>query len=101
MSYSHQHAAATRAFRVLNSLTPTMPGDEASLAILRCANRAAADIRERRSSEMALNNARDSVGLALSPLCALMGQGHVSQEKINRAKDAVSVWLRETSKLLA
>jgi hypothetical protein len=101
VSYSDQDAAATRAFRVISSLTPTTLSDEASLAILRCANRVAADIRQRRSSEMALNNARDNVVLALSPLCALMGHGCVTQEKINRAKDAVSAWLRETGKLLS
>jgi hypothetical protein len=101
VSYSDQYAAATRAFRVISSLTPTTPGDEDSLAILRCANQVAADITQRRSSEMALNNARDSVGFALSPLCVLMGHGHVSQEKINGAKDAVSAWLREISKLLS
>jgi hypothetical protein len=101
VSYSDQHAAATRAFRVISSLTPTTLGDEAGLAILRCANRVAADIRQRRSSEMALNYARDNVGLALGPLCALMGHGHATQEKINRAKDAVSAWLRETSKLVS
>jgi hypothetical protein len=101
VSYSDQDAAATRAFRVISSLTPTTLGDEASLAILRCANRVAADIRQRRSTEMALNNARDNVVLALSPLCALMGHGYVTQEKINRAKDAVSAWLRETGKLVS
>lgn len=100
VSYSDQDAAATRAFRVISSLTPTTLGDEASLAILRCANRVAADIRQRRSSEMALNKARDNVVLALSPLCALMGHGYVTQERINRARDAVSAWLRETGKLL-
>ncbi len=99
MSYSDQHAAATRAFRVISSLTPATPGDEASLAILRCANQVATDITQRRSSEMALNNARDNVGIALSPLCALMAHGHVTQEKINRARDAVGAWLREIGKV--
>jgi hypothetical protein len=28
-----------------------------------------------------------------------MAHGHVTQEKINRAKEAVSAWLREISKL--
>jgi hypothetical protein len=86
---------------VISSLTPTTPGDEASLAILRCANHVAADITQRRWTEMALNNARDNVGLALSPLCALMEHGCTTQEKINRAKDAVGEWLRELSKLLS
>jgi hypothetical protein len=58
VSYSDQCAATTRAFRVISSLTPTTPDDEDSLAILRCANQIAADITQRGSSEMALNNAR-------------------------------------------
>jgi hypothetical protein len=101
VSYMDQHTAATRAFRVINSLTPTTPDDETSLDILRRANQVATDIKQRRSSEMALNNARDNVGIALSPLCALMGRGYVTQEKIKHAKDAVSAWLRELSKLLS
>jgi hypothetical protein len=48
--------------------------------------RPAGDIRQRRSSEMALNNARDSVGLALSPLCALIAHGHVTQERSTARK---------------
>jgi hypothetical protein len=66
-----------------------------TIEILRKANVMAAKQMTTFSSAGPLNDARHKIGLALPPLIKALEEGQSTEEKINKAKEAVDAWIRQ------
>jgi hypothetical protein len=65
-----------------------------TIEILRKANVMAAKHMTTSSSAGPLNDARHKIGLALPPLIKALEEGQSTEEKINRAKEAIDTWIK-------
>jgi hypothetical protein len=93
-SIEEERSWAERADRVVRILSPSIPNDETTISILQ----GAVDVAEKAlngqtfSSDMALNNARGEVGIALKGVIEGLSNRTLTAEIIDRTGRAVEDW---------
>jgi hypothetical protein len=99
-SIDDERNAAKEAEAIIRSLSPSTPCDRETVNKLRGANRLAIEaMKGNFSSQTALNDARNDVGLKLPPLCKALDKGPAPRETIEAAKRAIEAWLSAIAKL--
>jgi hypothetical protein len=91
VSIDEELEAAEAAKRTIDTLSITSAPGDASIRILRKAKDVAT--RAQISSAALLNDARRAVGIALSDLIRALQEGTPTEEKIDKAEDAIEAWI--------
>jgi hypothetical protein len=89
-----ERRAAEHAKAILGTLTPSSARADRNIFVLRyAANRAKTSTLARLESRYALDAVRTDAATALNEGCRLMDRGHLSQDAIDQATNAVVAWL--------
>ena len=86
-----ERKAAENAQAILGMLTPST--DRAIFVLRYAANRAKTSTLARLESRYALDGVRTDAATALNEVCRLMDRGHLSQDAIDQATNAIVAWL--------
>ena len=89
-----ERKAAENAKAILGALTPSSARTDRTIFVLRyAANLAKTGTLTRLESRQALNGLRMEAATALNEVCRLLDRGHLPQDAIDRAMNAIVVWL--------
>jgi hypothetical protein len=99
MSYDDERQVARAAQAVITSLTPQMQRTERYVVAVRFAAVTAGAAVKNRPNEGALDDARTEAATVLGGLHGLMELNAVPPDMIERARNAVTAWLRELAVL--
>jgi hypothetical protein len=91
---AEEYKAAENAKDILGALTPSSARNDRTIFVLRyAANRAKTGTLARLDSRHALDGVRIEAASALNEVCRLLDRGHLPQDAIDEATDAVIAWL--------
>ena len=89
-----ERKAAENAKAILGTLRPSSARTDHTIFILRyAANLAKTGTLTRLESRHALDGARIEAATALNEVCRLLDRGHLSQDAIDQATNAIVAWL--------
>jgi hypothetical protein len=89
-----ERKAAENGKAILGTLTPSSTRTDRTISVLRYAtNLAKTGSLKRLESRHALDGARIEAAAALNEVCRLLDRGHVPQDAINQATNAIVAWL--------
>jgi hypothetical protein len=89
-----ERKAAENAKAMLGTLTPSTAGTDRNVFVLRyAANLAKAGTLPRLVSKHALDSARIEAATALNAVCRFLDRGHIPQDAIDQATNAIVAWL--------
>src|SRR5215831_4361018 len=89
-----ERKAAENAKAILGTLTPSSARTDRTIFVLRhAANLAKTGTLARLESRHALDGARIEAAAVLNEVCRLLNRGHLPQDAIDKATNAIAVWL--------